>query len=575
MLLAVTVSFTELISISSVVPVMMALTNEEGLAGLPSFFSDFASVARFDLNEVSLNTLLLVFLLTLLASTCLRLILLFCQTRLAHSIGAEIGKTLFTKNLNQELDAIFEQNSGELISAVSQKSNVVVYNVILPFLLLVSSCLVLVIVFVTIFFIYPAAALGIIGFIFFVYSLIGLPIRFLLRRNGAELNRNANIVVGKVQDAFGAIREIALYDLSRVLTDEYAKSDQKMRRAQAVNQFLGGAPKVVVEFFAITILLLVAATSLGQSSRIDEYIVPLIAAAAFGAQRMLPVAQQVYLSWSQITGGWDVLTAVTLLLERTSKVCDAVVEHPCITLHREIKIEHGVIGYKNTEVLKNVNISIEQGKWIGVLGPSGSGKSSLADVLMGLKKLQEGIFSVDGERIDGARYDNWRKNIALVPQDIYLFDSTFQENVRFGSQARDDGDVTTNDIQARALEISQMRDFIDSLPLGFNSRVGENGSLLSGGQKQRVGFARGLCANRPVLVLDEATSALDLETEERILSSLKGDSQHGHTVIMIAHRKEALKFCDAFLVVADGTIRNFDDLESSLNFIDNYVDRRA
>lgn len=558
-LLAVTVSFSELVSIGSVVPVVMALTNEEGLSGLPDVFHSFAKVLSLDLGEVTTTYVLVGFVSALLISTSLRLLLLFLQTRLAHSIGAEIGKTLFLKNLNQDLGAISEQSSAELISAVSQKSNVVVYNVILPFLLLISSILVLFIVFLALFVSFPVAAVGIILFVLVIYLVIALPVRVFLRRNGSALNKNANIVVNKVQDAFGAIREIILYDLVPSLTVAYASSDQKMRRAQAANQFLGGAPKVVVEFVAITTLLVAAALYVDRANRSAEFIIPLLAAAAFGAQRMLPIAQQVYLSWSQITGGWDVLTAVTLMLKRAPGDLSKFSRASGISLDKELSIVDGAIGYRDTEILRNINLKIERGAWVGILGPSGSGKSSLANVLMGLKPLTQGVLKVDDQELGGEQHYGWRDNIALVPQDVYLLDATLRENICFGSHK---SDVDSETI-ARVCELAHVYDFADSLPLGLNTKVGEDGALLSGGQKQRVGFARGLFVRRPVIILDEATSALDLETEAKILSRIRKMPEQP-TVIMIAHRKEALEFCDTFLLVADKTVRGYATLEDCM-----------
>lgn len=563
--LAVAVSFAELVTIGSIVPVVMALTDSQGLAGLPDVILLGAERLGVDLN-INSRVIIFGFISVLLVSSGLRLLLLYSQTIIAHSIGAEIGKTLFAKTLDQEIDELSSKNSSDLIAAVAQKSNVVVYNVILPFLLLLSSITVLVIVFLTIFTFSAKVAAGIITFVVSLYALIAFPIRILLKRNGIALDKYASRVVNSVQNAFGAIREIILYGLGDTLNREYADSDSKMRKAQALNQFLGGSPKVIVEFFSMATLLLLALSFSRESYQPQEWLIPLLAATAFGAQRMLPVAQQVYLSWSQITGGGAVLKSVTDLLVNVSTERRSYDKTHQICLNQTLKVVDGSIGYGGSEILKDINIEIAKGSWVGILGPSGSGKSSLANVIIGLKNLKTGQLVVDDLPISVANRTDWMRNIALVPQEIYLLDDTLRQNIRFGTHgdkkysAEDEVEVDS------AVEISQLAEFIESLPLGLETRVGENGSMLSGGQKQRVGMARGLYIDRPLIVLDEATSSLDLETEARVLNALKRSSQ-SYTILMIAHRIETLKFCDTFLVAADNTVREVSNLKECLAYV--------
>ena len=222
-----------------------------------------------------------------------------------------------------------------------------------------------------------------------------------------------------------------------------------------------------------------------------------------------------------------------------------------IQFDREIKLNN--LGFRYNQhtpwIIRNVNISFKKGDRIGFVGKSGSGKSTLLDIIMGLLRSTEGFLEVDGRVITKENHQSWQVNIAHVPQKIYLSDNNIEENIAFGIPIED---VNHKKVK-EASELSKINDFISSLPEGYKTLIGEEGTLLSGGQRQRIGIARALYREASVLVFDEATSALDSQTESGIMRSID-DLDKNLTIFIIAHRVDTLKGCDYIVKVENGTL---------------------
>ena len=264
---------------------------------------------------------------------------------------------------------------------------------------------------------------------------------------------------------------------------------------------------------------------------------------ALGAQRLLPALQQVYSGWSTLTGCNAAMQSVlTMLSQRLPPTVNIVDPLP---LGQSILLESIHFRYEQDQpkVLCGLNLQIRRGERIGLIGSSGSGKSSTVDLLMGLLEPTAGRLLVDGVDIHDPEHPEnlvaWRASIAHVPQSVYLADGTIAENIAFGVN-RDQIDLA---LVKQAAARAQIDSFIESNPDGYESFVGERGIRLSGGQRQRLGIARALYKKASILVLDEATSALDTRTEETVMKTINSLSD-SLTVIMIAHRLSTVESCD-------------------------------
>jgi ATP-binding cassette subfamily B protein len=222
-----------------------------------------------------------------------------------------------------------------------------------------------------------------------------------------------------------------------------------------------------------------------------------------------------------------------------------------LKFNHHIKLEDVSFSYKGSKVgiFSGINLTIEKGDCIGLIGDSGCGKSTILDILMGLLLPTQGRLIVDGKKIDSNNIIQWRSNISHVPQSVFMTDDSIENNITFFNQK-----VIDSSLISKAIEDSQLDYFIDKLPNGLKTTVGEMGDKISGGQKQRIGLARAMYKNSDIYILDESTSALDNETEQSVMQAIEGLGED-ITIFMIAHRLTTLKKCTQIIEVTEGGIK--------------------
>jgi ATP-binding cassette subfamily B protein len=273
-------------------------------------------------------------------------------------------------------------------------------------------------------------------------------------------------------------------------------------------------------------------------------VIPVLGALALGAQRLLPTLQQMFSSYSTIKGSKSSFKDVVDLLDQPlPEYANQPLPTP-ILFKKEIKLIN--FNFRYTEdtpwILKNINLSLIKGERIGFMGVTGSGKSTLLDVIMGLLSSTDGQFIIDDQPINDKNIRAWQAHIAHVPQNIYLSDSTIEENIAFGIPK----EQIIHQRVERAAQQAQISELIEGWKDGYQTFVGEQGVRLSGGQRQRIGIARALYKQADVLIFDEATSALDIETEQAVMEAID-DLERELTILIIAHRLTTLKGCDKII----------------------------
>ena len=353
-----------------------------------------------------------------------------------------------------------------------------------------------------------------------------------------------------MQEGLGGIRDVLIDGTQAVYCKIYHSADYPLRKAQASNQFIGASPRFFVEALAVVFIALLAHSLTGLEGGVVSAI-PTLGAIALGAQRMLPLIQQLYSSWSSLRGSYDSFAEVLDLIEQPMPAYALREPVQPLPFSKSIKLVNVNFRYSNqtSKVLQNINIEIEKGSMIGFMGATGSGKSTLLDILMALLEPEKGSLQIDGVVINQKNFRAWQSNIAHVPQGIFLTDSTVAKNIAFGVP---DGEIDYEKVR-RAAKQAQIAATIESMEYGYETFVGERGVRLSGGQRQRIGIARALYKSANVIVFDEATSALDNETESAVIEAINS-LDNNMTIIMVAHRISTLKECDLIYRLKNGKI---------------------
>ena len=550
-LLMVLTSFAEVISIGAVLPFLGVLTAPERIFDHAAA-QPLIQVLNLTESEQLLLPLTIIFAAAVLVAGLMRIILLFGQTRLSYSIGADLSYDIYYRTLYQPYAVHVARNSSAVISGISQKANTVVGSVISPVITILSSILMLVSILGVLLSIDKMVAVfAFVGF-GLIYVIVIFATKKSVARDSLRINHESTQVIKALQEGLGGIRDVLIDGTQAVYCNEYRNSDIPLRRALANLSILKGLPRFGIEALGMLLIAVLAYTLAISSSGITNSI-PVLGALALGAQRLLPLLQQAYSSWIAIRGGQASVTEVLNLLDQPLPAYADAILTSTIPFKQSITLKN--LAFKYTEnspwvLQSNLSVSISKGSRIGLIGATGSGKSTLLDIIMGLLEPVSGSLQIDGVDITEQNQRGWQKHISHVPQTIFLTDSSISENIAFGVPLEqiDHARVCQS---AQKAQISQT---IESWSKQYNTPVGERGVRLSGGQRQRIGIARALYKQTDVLIFDEATSALDNDTERAVMEAVE-DLDDKLTVIIVAHRLTTLKNCTQVIEIEDGKIK--------------------
>tara|TARA_B100000161_G_C33470087_1_gene377585 strand:- start:29 stop:892 length:864 start_codon:yes stop_codon:yes gene_type:complete len=281
----------------------------------------------------------------------------------------------------------------------------------------------------------------------------------------------------------------------------------------------------------------------------------------------MPAAQNIYASFSQITFTGPSIEKLYTDINNLNPV-NLDQDESILPLNKKISLKNICYSYPNASrtALKNINLNIFVKNTIGLVGATGSGKTTIVDIILGLLEAQKGTLEIDGKIINKQNSKSWQRSIGYVPQHIYLSDDTIAANIAFGQEPKD---IHDEEIQ-KVSKIANLHEFVmNELPNQYQTTIGERGVRLSGGQRQRIGIARALYFNPQVLILDEATSALDNLTEKQVMDAVNNLSKH-KTIIMIAHRLSTVKNCDRIFLFEKGELKNEGTFEELINKNENF-----
>jgi len=472
---------------------------------------------------------------------------LWVQTKYSYGIGAECGIELYRRTLYQSYAIHTSQNSSELISGITSKINNIISNALNPVLVLISTALMLFAIGGGLIYFKPVATLAIFGLLSLIYIVIIRFTKKTLIQNGIKVSKEQTLVIKSIQEGLGGIRDVLIDGSQPIFTQIYATADIKLRQAQANIFVIGNAPRFIIETLGVVLIVTVAYLLTTGPEGFGSAI-PTLGVVALSTQRLLPLLQNAYASWASLQGGLGSLAdTITLLQQPLPSYLDKPVKP--IPFQKSLALDGVSFRYNPSGewIIRDLFITIPKGARVGIIGPTGCGKSTILDLIMGLLTPTKGRLLVDGQPIDSSDPRSWQSRIAHVPQTIFLADLTIAENIAFGTP-KPLIDYERVRIAARqaALAIT-----IESWPDSYDTFVGERGVRLSGGQRQRIGIARALYKRAEIIIFDEATSALDNSTEQSIIEAINA-LPSDVTSFSVAHRLTTLRHADLIFKISEG-----------------------
>lgn len=550
-------AFSEVISLGAVLPFIAVLTAPEKVFNhnvIRRLVETFGITSPDEL----MAPIAVAFALTALGAGSIRLLLLWATAKVSNAIGADISIEMYRRTLYQPYKIHVVRNSSEVIDDITHQSWIAM-AMLQAVLTLISSTLLLVTLMIALVAIDPFVVSVALIFLGLNYGLISWRARRKLQINSLCISTESHLAIRALQEGLGAIRDVLLNWTQPVYCANYSKADVLYRKAYGSNMFIAVSPRYTMEAIGMA---LIAALAYGLSRKAGGLAtaLPLLGALALGAQRIIPALQQIYSAWVSIAGNHASLAKVIALLEQPVPAQALEPAPEPLQFKDTVCFKSVWFRYLDNEswVLKDFNLIITRGARMGFVGSTGSGKSTVMDLLMGLLEPTRGQITVDKSSVTGKRLRSWQQAIAHVPQSIFLADSTLAENIALGLPRK----LIDMERVEQAARQAMIADFIESRPEGYFALVGERGVMLSGGERQRIGIARALYKQASVLVFDEATSSLDNETEQAVMACIE-NLDKDLTILIIAHRLTTIQNCDIIVELADGKVvaqGTYDDL---------------
>ena len=419
---------------------------------------------------------------------------------------------------------------------------------------------------------YIAIILGITFLI--IYSIIIFFTANILNNLGKDRVKANQEMISKLNEIFSVYKSIKLGNIEDFYSKKYEKPLYKNAKIFSYIDILSILPKFFIEAITIGIMLLIIIFSLSNNSESFAEIVPILTLYAFATYRLMPSLQMLYNGINSFKFSWPSIDLIYSEFKNARKKKPSKVKIKSkfddiqkITFKKNIVLKNIHFQYPGSDfkALKGINLDIKKNTIIGLVGETGSGKSTTVDILSGLLNVQKGTFEIDGKDINSVDIKSWQKSIGYVPQQIYLNSSTIMENIAFGVEFEN----INMELIKRASKIANLHnDVINDMPEKYQTNVGDLGIKLSGGQCQRVAIARALYHRPDILIFDEATSSLDNLTEEAVMNSII-NLKNKLTIILIAHKLSTIKNCDNIYLFRNGKIideGNYTDLKSNNKF---------
>ena len=544
----------DMVGVASIMPFMAVLGNPEIVETNAILNKAFTVASNFgiDTSEQFLFTLGIFVFVFLVVSLTFKAFTIYAQTRFTLMREYSIGKRLVEGYLNQPYSWFLNRHSADLGKSILSEVGQVIGNGITPMMNLISHGTIATALLFLLITVDPKLAFIVGVTLASAYVLIYKATSSMLKRSGEARYKANQERFTAVSEAFGASKEVKVGGLEQAYIDRFSDPARTFARQQATAQVIGQLPRFALEAIAFGGMLLVVLYLMAQSGNFASAL-PTIVLYAFAGYKLMPALQSTYNAVTQLRYAGPSIDALHQDL-MSLQFANPHQAKAAMSLTQAITLNHIQYSYPNAAqpVLKDLSITIPARSMVGLVGATGSGKTTTVDLILGLLEAQKGTLEVDGQPVTELNRRSWQRAIGYVPQQIYLADDTVAANIAFGVDTKDIDHTAVE----RAARIANLHEFVvNELPQEYQTTVGERGVRLSGGQRQRIGIARALYHNPQVLILDEATSALDNLTEQAVMEAVH-NLGHEITIILIAHRLSTVKAYDIIFLLENDELKD-------------------
>ena len=560
-----------------VIILIMALLDVIGVASILPFMAVLTDPSLIETNKI-LNTLfkistifgvennqefffalgVSVFVL-LVTSLSFKAFTTYLQARFVQMREYSIAKRLIEGYLHQPYSWFLNRHTADLGKTILSEVQHIIIKGVSPLIDLIVNIIIIIFLITLLFIVEPKLTLTVSLSLCIIYGLIFYYFRLYVNKIGSDRLKNNEIRFLTVSEAFGAAKEIKVRDIEQNFVKTYAGCAKNYAKTQIFAQVIAQIPRFLLEAIAFGGILLIILYNIWQKGNFSNSL-PIISLYVLAGYRLMPAIQKVYAALSNLS---FISPSINKLHEDFNglKPFKISQDYETLSINKNITLKNIHYSYPNSSKpsLIDINLNISARSTVAFVGTTGSGKTTIVDIILGLLEPQNGTLEIDGKIITANNSKFWRKLIGYVPQQIYLSDDTVAANIAFGVEPKN---IDIEKVE-KASKIANLHDFVkEKLPKEYNSMIGERGVRLSGGQRQRIGIARALYHEPQVLILDEATSALDNQTEQAVMEAVN-KVRKDLTIIQIAHRLSTVKNCDTIFLLDQGRLNdkgNFKEL---------------
>jgi len=538
--------FLEVLSIGIFLPILTFMVQDNFAIYLTDFFlrNFLINIDHKTIGFVSLFFLLVIFLIKNLYLAYLS----YYQMTYVFDIQKKLSSKFLSKYINSNYSFFVSSNSYQLMQNIIGEISVFIYNFLMPSLVLILESLILLFIFILIFSTQPLSALIILSF-FFIFSLFIYNLsKKKLTKLGNIRKENESLVIKTLQNSFLGIKDVKIFGAENEFINNYKTYNSKAANSVRDSMIIQSIPRLALEL--LTVISFVIATFFLLHT-IDSFklILPMLGFFAVAAFRIMPSVNRINISLQNIKFS---KYSVKLLFEEINNINfnNPSFKNDINNFDNVIELNNVSVKYSNTSkiILNNVSLVIHKGMRIGIMGESGSGKTTFLDTILGLIEFNSGSIKFDNQEFKSNNF-SLKNIVGYIPQDVFLLNSTLEVNIIFGSNDKKIDYVNLK----KSIEISHLDKFIKDLPDGLKTMISDTGINLSGGQRQRIGIARAIYKNPKILILDEATSSLDLDTELNIMKLIYNLNKD-MTIIIVTHKPSTLIKCSKIYLIKNGTI---------------------